>query len=141
MVYIDENGDAEGNYTLLARKVYHLNSSDFGLYPIDRNGYLKKPQKKKLKKMLSIDKFVFMISYFIPSFSQQPSYNVALCRSIRDIRNVLYLSPFCNLDRICETLYFTVQTLIFRAADFSFITFLRFVFINSIISVISFLKF
>lgn len=31
MVYMDENGDAEGNYTLIARKE---KNSTYGLYPI-----------------------------------------------------------------------------------------------------------
>lgn len=34
MVYIDENGDAEGNYTLLARKPHHEIPQSYGLYPV-----------------------------------------------------------------------------------------------------------
>ncbi|KAK6638155.1 hypothetical protein RUM44_008583 [Polyplax serrata] len=34
MVYIDENGDAEGNYTLLARKPHHAIPESYGLYPV-----------------------------------------------------------------------------------------------------------
>ena len=34
MVYMDENGDAEGNYTLLARKRHLLFPQDYGLYPV-----------------------------------------------------------------------------------------------------------
>ena len=34
MVYMDENGDAEGNYTLLARQPHRLYSDQFGLYPV-----------------------------------------------------------------------------------------------------------
>jgi atrial natriuretic peptide receptor A len=34
MVYMDQNGDAEGNYTLLARKSHHIFPQQYGLYPI-----------------------------------------------------------------------------------------------------------
>lgn len=34
MVYMDENGDAEGNYTLLARKPHRTVPRHFGLYPV-----------------------------------------------------------------------------------------------------------
>ncbi|KAG8315278.1 hypothetical protein J6590_074376 [Homalodisca vitripennis] len=34
MVYMDENGDAEGNYTLLGRRPHHLIANDYGLYPV-----------------------------------------------------------------------------------------------------------
>ncbi|PSN49480.1 Receptor-type guanylate cyclase Gyc76C [Blattella germanica] len=34
MVYMDENGDAEGNYTLLARQPHHLYPQEYGLYPV-----------------------------------------------------------------------------------------------------------
>ena len=34
MVYMDENGDAESNYTLLARKRHHLFPQEYGLYPV-----------------------------------------------------------------------------------------------------------
>ena len=33
-VYMDENGDAEGNYTLIARKPTPFAPHEFGLYPI-----------------------------------------------------------------------------------------------------------
>lgn len=35
MVYMDENGDAEGNYTLIARKAAHnKDEQEFGLFPV-----------------------------------------------------------------------------------------------------------
>ncbi|PNF22648.1 hypothetical protein B7P43_G07108 [Cryptotermes secundus] len=34
MVYMDQNGDAEGNYTLLARKPHHIYPQQYGLYPV-----------------------------------------------------------------------------------------------------------
>ncbi|KDR09970.1 Guanylate cyclase 32E, partial [Zootermopsis nevadensis] len=34
MVYMDQNGDAEGNYTLLARKPHHISPHEYGLYPV-----------------------------------------------------------------------------------------------------------
>ncbi|XP_023216984.1 guanylate cyclase 32E-like [Centruroides sculpturatus] len=34
MVYIDENGDAEGNYTLIARKPLNTTRGEYGLYPV-----------------------------------------------------------------------------------------------------------
>lgn len=34
MVYMDENGDAEGNYTLIARKKLKGNEQQFGLIPV-----------------------------------------------------------------------------------------------------------
>lgn len=34
MVHIDENGDAEGNYTLIARKALKRNKEEFGLFPV-----------------------------------------------------------------------------------------------------------
>jgi atrial natriuretic peptide receptor A len=34
MVYMDENGDAEGNYTLLARKRHLMFPQEYGLYPV-----------------------------------------------------------------------------------------------------------
>lgn len=34
MVYMDENGDAESNYTLLARKRHLLFPQEYGLYPV-----------------------------------------------------------------------------------------------------------
>ena len=35
MVYMDENGDAEGNYTLIARKpVPGSSPGDYGLFPV-----------------------------------------------------------------------------------------------------------
>lgn len=34
LVYIDENGDAAGNYTLLSIKSSQNNSNEHGLYPI-----------------------------------------------------------------------------------------------------------
>jgi atrial natriuretic peptide receptor A len=34
MVYMDQNGDAEGNYTLLVRKPHHIFPQQFGLYPV-----------------------------------------------------------------------------------------------------------
>lgn len=34
MVYMDENGDAEGNYTLLGRRPHHHTPGDYGLYPV-----------------------------------------------------------------------------------------------------------
>ena len=32
-VHMDDHGDAEGNYTLVARFEHHSRSSEFGLYP------------------------------------------------------------------------------------------------------------
>ena len=34
MVYIDENGDAEGNYSVLALKRHPFNVTEHGLYPV-----------------------------------------------------------------------------------------------------------
>ncbi|XP_049775726.1 guanylate cyclase 32E [Schistocerca cancellata] len=34
MVYMDENGDAEGNYTLLARQRHHREPGEYGMYPV-----------------------------------------------------------------------------------------------------------
>ncbi|XP_068086160.1 guanylate cyclase 32E [Anabrus simplex] len=34
MVYMDQNGDAEGNYTLLVRKPHHVLPNAYGLYPV-----------------------------------------------------------------------------------------------------------
>ncbi|GBM93805.1 Guanylate cyclase 32E, partial [Araneus ventricosus] len=34
MVYMDENGDAEGNYTLIARKPVPGVNGEYGLYPV-----------------------------------------------------------------------------------------------------------
>jgi atrial natriuretic peptide receptor A len=34
IVYMDENGDAEGNYTLLARKPHLVMPHEYGLYPV-----------------------------------------------------------------------------------------------------------
>lgn len=34
MVHIDENGDAEGNYTVLALKQRPDNDTEYGLYPV-----------------------------------------------------------------------------------------------------------
>lgn len=34
IVYMDENGDAEGNYTLIARKMTPGSLGKYGLYPI-----------------------------------------------------------------------------------------------------------
>jgi hypothetical protein len=34
MVYMDQNGDAEGNYTLVARKSHHILPQQYGLYPV-----------------------------------------------------------------------------------------------------------
>jgi hypothetical protein len=34
MVYMDENGDAESNYTLLARKRHLVFPQEYGLYPV-----------------------------------------------------------------------------------------------------------
>ncbi|XP_063226249.1 guanylate cyclase 32E isoform X2 [Bacillus rossius redtenbacheri] len=34
LVYMDENGDAEGNYTLLARQPHHFLAEEYGLYPV-----------------------------------------------------------------------------------------------------------
>ncbi len=34
LVHMNECGDAEGNYTLIARKVSTVGSSKYGLYPI-----------------------------------------------------------------------------------------------------------
>ncbi|XP_019756658.1 guanylate cyclase 32E isoform X2 [Dendroctonus ponderosae] len=34
IVFMDENGDAEGNYTLIARKVLRHNKEQFGLFPV-----------------------------------------------------------------------------------------------------------
>ena len=34
MVYMDEKGDAESNYTLLARKRHLLIPQEYGLYPV-----------------------------------------------------------------------------------------------------------
>lgn len=34
MVYMDENGDAEGNYTLIARKPLKDNPKEYGLFPV-----------------------------------------------------------------------------------------------------------
>ncbi|XP_075217883.1 guanylate cyclase 32E [Lycorma delicatula] len=34
IVYMDENGDAEGNYTLLGRMPHHNNPGDYALYPV-----------------------------------------------------------------------------------------------------------
>lgn len=33
-MYMDDNGDAEGNYTLIARKPHPLIPGGYGLYPI-----------------------------------------------------------------------------------------------------------
>lgn len=34
MVHIDENGDAEGNYTVIALKPHPVNRTEYGLYPV-----------------------------------------------------------------------------------------------------------
>lgn len=34
MVYMDENGDAEGNYTLIARKLLPQLDDEYGLFPV-----------------------------------------------------------------------------------------------------------
>lgn len=34
MVYMDDNGDAEGNYTLIARKPVPGVRGEYGLYPV-----------------------------------------------------------------------------------------------------------
>lgn len=34
MVHIDENGDAEGNYTVLTLKPNPINQTEYGLYPV-----------------------------------------------------------------------------------------------------------
>lgn len=34
MAYMDENGDAEGNYTVLGRLPHHKVPGEFGLYPV-----------------------------------------------------------------------------------------------------------
>lgn len=34
MVYMDENGDAEGNYTLIARKLLPQLTDEYGLFPV-----------------------------------------------------------------------------------------------------------
>ncbi|XP_054290482.1 guanylate cyclase 32E [Macrosteles quadrilineatus] len=34
MVYMDENGDAAGNYTIIGRRPHHLTPGEFGLYPV-----------------------------------------------------------------------------------------------------------
>ncbi|KAK9753824.1 Receptor family ligand binding region [Popillia japonica] len=34
MVYMDENGDAEGNYSLIARKALPDNPGEYGLFPV-----------------------------------------------------------------------------------------------------------
>ncbi|KRT86562.1 hypothetical protein AMK59_2145 [Oryctes borbonicus] len=34
MVYMDENGDAEGNYSLIARKPLPDNPTEYGLFPV-----------------------------------------------------------------------------------------------------------
>lgn len=34
IVYMDENGDAEGNYTLIARKKLKDNEQEYGLFPV-----------------------------------------------------------------------------------------------------------
>lgn len=34
MVYMDENGDAEGNYTLIARKKIEGSKEVYGLFPV-----------------------------------------------------------------------------------------------------------
>lgn len=33
-VYMDNNGDAEGNYTLIARKPTPFDPNEYGLYPV-----------------------------------------------------------------------------------------------------------
>jgi hypothetical protein len=33
-VYMDQNGDAEGNYTVVARKSHHISPQQYGLYPV-----------------------------------------------------------------------------------------------------------
>ncbi|KAJ8909844.1 hypothetical protein NQ315_002850 [Exocentrus adspersus] len=34
IVYMDENGDAEGNYTLIARKPLPNKENEYGLFPV-----------------------------------------------------------------------------------------------------------
>lgn len=34
MSYIDENGDAQGNYTLLAKRLHPNLENTYGLYPV-----------------------------------------------------------------------------------------------------------
>lgn len=44
-MYIDENGDAAGNYTILSIKSSQNNSNEYGLYPI---GTFNAPQLIKI---------------------------------------------------------------------------------------------
>jgi hypothetical protein len=34
MVYMDENGDAAGNYSIIGRRPHHLSAGEYGLYPV-----------------------------------------------------------------------------------------------------------
>lgn len=55
MVYIDENGDAAGNYTILQkRKIQNATRNAFGLVPI---GTFINPEDE----MLSVSKIVFIV--------------------------------------------------------------------------------
>ncbi|XP_071034810.1 guanylate cyclase 32E-like [Parasteatoda tepidariorum] len=57
MVYMDENGDAEGNYTLIARKEIVNRHGEFGLYPV---GVFQLPENKSA---ISILKFIHAIDW------------------------------------------------------------------------------
>ncbi|KAG8192121.1 hypothetical protein JTE90_027768 [Oedothorax gibbosus] len=51
MVYMDENGDAEGNYTLIARKKIPDSNGEYGLYPV---GIFQLPENRTSLPILNI---------------------------------------------------------------------------------------
>lgn len=57
LVYVDENGDAAGNYTILSIKPSQNNTTDYGLYPI---GTFNAPQLIEIPVS-----YLFLIFYYV----------------------------------------------------------------------------
>lgn len=73
MVYMDENGDAAGNYTILGRRPHHLTPGEFGLYPI---GLFTLAGTTPVSLCMA---FKFQLIVYIYFFTLRSSYSLSVC--------------------------------------------------------------
>lgn len=71
-MYMDENGDAEGNYTLIARKMSKDKEKEYGLFPVgvfslDRTDSRLPVSKMHSEMLISLDVHVFCIIFKFPN--------------------------------------------------------------------------